>query len=87
MHVRMGKNTAVSGYEPNQTGYESSESGTKRPLSVSMKRMKGCWWFKCCGKHSTFSRTKMAKVSSTKRLQILGLCSDEVTACSIKLFM
>ena len=47
------------GYEPNQTGYESSELGMKRPLSVSIvKRMKGCWWFKCCRKHSTLSRTK-----------------------------
>ena len=35
-------------------------------FSVSMvKRMEGCWLFKCCKKSSTFSRSRMVKVSST----------------------
>ena len=35
-------------------------------FSVSMvKRVRGCWLFKCCKKSSTFSRSRMVKVSST----------------------
>ena len=42
-------------------------------FSVSMvKQIEGCWLFKCCKKSSTFSRSRMVKVSHTQRFQILG---------------
>ena len=35
-------------------------------FSVSMvKRMEGCWLFRCCKKLSTLPRSRMVKVSST----------------------
>ena len=35
-------------------------------FSVSMvKRMEGCWLFRCCKKSSTFPRSRIVKVSST----------------------
>ena len=42
-------------------------------FSVSMvKWMEGCCLFRCCKKSSTFSWSRMVKVSSTSRFQILG---------------
>ena len=52
-------------------------------FSVSMvKRMEGCWLLRCYKKSSTCSRSRMVKVSSTQRFQILGSSDDAVIACN-----
>ena len=54
-----------------------SRKGMVLSFSISMvKRMVGCWLFRCCKNPLTWSRSETVKESSTYRFQILGLQVD-----------